>query len=777
MANTIALLGNPNCGKTTLFNALTGARQRTGNWAGVTVDKKEGNYSYHNKNINIVDLPGIYSMSSSDEQGSLDERIACEYILSDEADLVVNIIDAANIERNLYLTLQLLEMKIPCIIVLNMLDIAKQKNINIDAKKLESELGCPVVSLVANKSKGLDDLKSSIEKHLQKKSLPRLFTQFPPELDHTISQLSDVFQDQIILNNRKKWLAIRLLESDSSANKYINGTDIASFVSQLQADFSNTHNENIDLLIADARYQTVAEIIHHCISSYHAGQHNLTQWIDKVVLNRYLGIPIFLIVMYLMFWLSINIGGGLQPIFDEGSAAIFINGTAWLCSSLGFPSWLTAILSQGLGGGINTVMPFIPQIGLMFLYLSILEDSGYMARAAFVIDRFMSTIGLPGKSFVPLIVGFGCNIPSIMASRTLDTPRDRILTSMMAPFMSCGARLAIFGVFSAAFFHGMGSFIVFSLYLLGIFVAVITGFVLKKTLLTGEASPYIMELPTYHLPSVKTTLIHSWSRLRGFLVKACKIIIPICMLVMALNSVNFEGQVIENNNQQNSALSEIGRWVTPVLSPLGVNEQNWPASVGLLTGFLAKEVVVGTLNTLYSAELSNNQAAADDGQSFHLLSELKVAWQDTIDGVADSFSLSTLKNPIKASEADGSMGTTAMGQMHKEFGSMAGAYAYLIFVLLYVPCVSTIGVIAKEIGRNWAWLSTAWGVVVAYALSIAFYQTATFKAHPLESLLWLFFAFSIVTAFIIGIKRLCNKVDWQMSIPDSPATHNCGGCH
>ena len=776
MANSIALLGNPNCGKTTLFNTLTGARQRTGNWAGVTVDKKEGIYRYHNQTVTVVDLPGIYSMSSFDEQGSLDEQIGCDYILSGEADLVVNIVDAANIERNLYLTLQLIEMNVPCIVVLNMLDIARQKNITIDADILSAQLGCPVVCLIANKNQGIEQLKAAIKKQLLTPQLSSFKTHFSVELDNVITQLVADFPEKLIDNKNKEWLALRLLESDLSAQNYVAHTDIPHRVTHYQHLLYQQCHENADLLIADARYQAVANLINQCTSNDQATQHKLTQWIDAIVLNRYLGLPIFLFIMYLMFWFAINIGGGLQPIFDQGSAAIFIHGTAWLCNYLGLPAWLNAILSQGLGGGINTVMPFIPQIGLMFLYLSVLEDSGYMARAAFVIDRLMQSIGLPGKSFVPLIVGFGCNIPSIMASRTLDTPRDRILTSMMAPFMSCGARLAIFGVFSAAFFQGMGSLIVFSLYLLGISVAVLTGFILKKTLLTGEASPFIMELPTYHVPHVKTTLIHSWSRLRGFLVKACRLIIPICMVVMALNSVTFSGRVIEPGQQQNSALSDIGRWVTPVLSPLGVNQQNWPASVGLLTGFLAKEVVVGTLNTLYSAELANQQMI-NGSQPFHLGAELKTAWQDTVNGVINSFSLTTLKNPIKASEADGTMNTTAMGQMHAQFGSMVGAYAYLIFVLLYVPCVTTIGVIAKEIGRNWAWFSTFWGIAVAYALSISFYQIATFTAHPAATIGWLIFAGSLLVSFIIAIRYLSKKVDWQMSIPETIPQHKSGGCH
>ncbi len=336
-----------------------------------------------------------------------------------------------------------------------------------------------------------------------------------------------------------------------------------------------------------------------------------TTAVDKIVLNRFLGLPIFLFVMYLMFLLAINIGGALQPLFDVGSVALFVHGIQWIGYTLHFPDWLTIFLAQGLGGGINTVLPLVPQIGMMYLFLSFLEDSGYMARAAFVMDRLMQALGLPGKSFVPLIVGFGCNVPSVMGARTLDAPRERLMTIMMAPFMSCGARLAIFAscgarlaifaVFAAAFFGQNGALAVFSLYMLGIVMAVLTGLMLKYTIMRGEATPFVMELPVYHVPHVKSLIIQTWQRLKGFVLRAGKVIIIVSIFLSAFNSFSLSGKIVDNIND--SALASVSRVITPVFKPIGVHEDNWQATVGLFTGAMAKEVVVGTLNTAASERL------------------------------------------------------------------------------------------------------------------------------------------------------------------------------
>ena len=433
--------------------------------------------------------------------------------------------------------------------------------------------------------------------------------------------------------------------------------------------------------------------------------------------------------MYLMFVLAINIGGALQPIFDIGSAAIFIQGMQWIGFTLHFPQWLTIFLAQGVGGGINTVLPLVPQIGMMYLFLSFLEDSGYMARAAFVMDRLMQALGLPGKSFVPLIVGFGCNVPSIMGARTLDAPRERLITVMMAPFMSCGARLAIFAVFSAAFFGQDGASIVFSLYLLGIVVAILTGLLLKYTIMRGEASPFVMELPVYHVPHLKSLLLQTWQRLKGFVLRAGKVIVIASIFIGALNSFSFSGKAVNNIND--SALASVSKVLTPVLSPMGVHPDNWQATVGLVTGAMAKEVVVGTLNTLYTAEHITNEEF--DAASFNLPDELRGAVNETWQGLKDTFSISVLSNPIEASKGDGEMGVSSMGVMSSKFGSAISAYSYLIFVLLYVPCVSVMGAIARETSRSWMTFSIFWGLNVAYSLATLFYQAATFSSHPTHS--------------------------------------------
>ncbi len=768
---TIGLIGNPNSGKTTLFNQLTGSRQRVGNWAGVTVERKEGNFSTTDAQVTLVDLPGTYSLTTISSQTSLDEQIACHYILSGDADMLINVVDASNLERNLYLTLQLLELGIPCVVALNMLDIAEKQNVRIDIDALSARLGCPVVPLVSTRGRGIDALKLAIDRHHQNQNVE--LVHYAQPLLREAQHLAQLMPDNMPLQQRR-WLGLQMLEGDIYSRAY--AQDAACVLDDVQARLKHDIDDPA-LHIADARYQCIAAICDTVSNSLTAEPSRFTAAMDKIILNRLLGLPIFLLVMYVMFLFAINIGGAMAPIFDAGSVAIFIHGLQWLGYTLHFPEWLTIFLAQGIGGGINTVLPLVPQIGMMYLFLSFLEDSGYMARAAFVMDRLMQSLGLPGKSFVPLIVGFGCNVPSVMGARTLDAPRERLMTIMMAPFMSCGARLAIFAVFAAAFFGQQGALAVFSLYILGIVIAILTGLMLKHTIMRGEASPFVMELPVYHVPLIKSLLIQTWQRLKGFILRAGKVIVIVSIFLSALNSFSLSGKAVDNIND--SALASVSRVFTPLLEPIGIHHDHWQATVGLFTGAMAKEVVVGTLNTLYTAE--NIQEEAFNPAEFSLIGELSDAAGETWQSLKDTFSLSVLANPIEASKGDGEMATGTMGVMSEKFGSGAAAYSYLIFVLLYVPCISVMGAISRESSRGWMGFSILWGLNIAYSLATLFYQLASFEQHPRYSLICIL-AVLLFNAIVIGsLRRARSRIDVNLlATRKTPATccdSPAGECH
>ncbi|MGP1924704.1 MAG: Fe(2+) transporter permease subunit FeoB [Arsenophonus sp. NEOnobi-MAG3] len=746
---TIGLIGNPNAGKTTLFNQLTGARQRVGNWAGVTVERKVGSFLTSKYNIELVDLPGTYSLTTISEETSIDEQIAYHFILSGEADILINVIDAANLERNLYLTLQVIELPMPSIIALNMLDITENQNIYINIDELQTRLGSPVIPLVSTRAKGISKLKQAIDEHSN--NFISTLIQYPDILLTEIKNLSQIIDHNKFNHQQRRWLALQILEGDIYT---IERTAIpTNKLDKIKAHLQSKQQEEPELIIADARYQIIATICKAVINAKTAKLNNLTQFIDNIVLNRWFGVPIFLFIMYLMFILAINIGGALQPLFEGSSEAIFIHGIQWVGYTFNLLEWLTVFLAQGVGGGINTVLPLVPQIGLMYLFLSVLEDSGYMARAAFVMDKLMQALGLPGKSFVPLIVGFGCNVPAIMGARTLDTPRERLITVLMAPFMSCGARLAIFAVFGAVFFGKNSARIVFSLYLLGIIIAILTGLLLKYTIARGSSSPFIMELPVYHVPHLKTLLLQTWQRLKGFVLRAGKVIIVASMIIGALNSFSLSGKVVDNVNH--SALASVSKTLTPLLKPIGINDDNWEATVGLITGALAKEVVIGTLNTLYTAK--NITQAPFNADQFNLLDELEDAINETLHNLKETFSLTVLSNPIEASKGDANMDSGRMGAMAERFGSNVSAYSYLIFVLLYVPCISVLGAIARESNRNWMTFSILWGLNVAYSVSALFYQIATFSQHPQYSALviGLLIVFNLLLIILLRHSRKC----------------------
>lgn len=719
----VGLVGNPNVGKTTLFNALTGARQKVGNWPGVTVEKKSGFFHAHETQVEVVDLPGIYSLITSAES-SLDERIACEFILAQQADVIINIVDASNLERNLYLTLQLIEMQVPVIIALNMLDVVRQRGGKILLDIFAQELGCRVIPLDAKKSKSMQQLKQAI---IEMPPPTDKKISYPPLIQQAITQIIP----HLSTTAPPEWLAMRLLENDIFAQKQVTPAILAEVKIQ-QQKIQQTLQEDADILLADARYSCIQTLVPKFLQKIATRKTAWTTHLDAILLNRYLGFPIFFAVMYAMFFFAINIGGALQDFFALSSNTLFVEGTAYGLQQLHAPTGLIALFANGIGKGISTTLTFVPVLGAMFLFLALLEDSGYMARAAFVVDRLMRALGLPGKAFVPMIVGFGCNVPAVMAARTLENQRDRILTVMMSPFMSCGARLAIYAVFVAAFFPQGGQNIIFMLYLIGMLMALVTGYLLRKTLLQGQPAPLIMELPPYRWPKLKTLFLHAWQRLKGFVLRAGKLIVPICMVLGVLNTLNLDGSLNNGLNNAHSLLATLGHALTPIFAPMGIQAENWPATVGLMTGVLAKEVVVGTLNTLYSQV---DQLAVLQANTWQIGEGLRAALLSIPQNL--SHLSESLLNPVLAKAPIQTLTQDVYGEMYQRFDGGRGAIAYLLFVLLYFPCVSTLAAMVREIHRSWAVFSMLWTTSLAYCVAVGFYQVTTFILHPLSSLLWL----------------------------------------
>ena len=470
--------------------------------------------------------------------------------------------------------------------------------------------------------------------------------------------------------------------------------------------------------------------------------------------------------MYLMFMFTINFGGAFIDVFDGVAGAIFVDGLSEILISIGTPDFLRIVLANGLGGGIQIVATFIPIITALYLFLSAVEDSGYMARAAFVMDRFMRSIGLPGKAFVPLIVGFGCNVPAVMATRTLENERERKLTILMNPFMSCGARLPVYALFVAAFFPSNGQNLVFALYLIGIIVAVLTGVLMKRTILSGESSGFMMELPPYHMPTLKGILLRTWDRVRLFIKDAGQVIVIMVLVINVLSAIGTDGSISQQNSN-NSVLAVISKSATPVFAPMGISEDNWPAVLGILTGVLAKEVVVGTLDTLYSQLAREDAGGNIDEEPFDFwlaISDAFATVPENLSGLADMFSdplqmnvgdIHSLEAAAEAQEVD----NATFGAMIKRFDGQAGAFAYLLFILLYFPCVATIGAIRREAGTPWAIFVAAWTTSVAYMTASGYYQISTFAQHPLFSSVWLSAMVILFIAFIYGLRQWAHNND------------------
>lgn len=749
----IALAGNPNCGKTAIFNALTGARQRVGNWPGVTVERVMGEYTHRDATVEVTDLPGIYSFSAL----SPDEEVARKHILFDTPNVVVNVIDASNLERNLYLTTQLLEMDVPVVVALNMMDMAKQRGIRIETKHLEKHLGCPVIPTVASKKRGIEELRAAICRISKSHHKPEVRVTYEKDIEKVLESLEISLADVALSKEvSARWLAIKLLEKDELAEEIL-GADRAQLpdIDEQLRKVERIVGEDTDMIIADGRYGFIHGLALDVTAGSDRMRKTFSDAVDKVVLNKVLGFPVFFAVMYLVFALTINVGGPFIDFFDGLCGTVFVDGFGHLLASINTPAWLVAILAEGIGGGIQTVSTFIPPIFFIFLCLSFLEDSGYMSRAAFVMDHFLRTIGLPGKAFIPMLVGFGCNVPGIMATRTLESRRDRILAILMNPFMSCGARLPVYTLFAAAFFPQSGGVIIFAVYLIGIGLAVMTGLLFKNTLLKGDVSSFVMELPPYHLPTFSGVMYHTWHRLSSFLIKAGRVILLIVAVLGFLNSLGTDGS-FGNNDTKDSALSAMSRAVTPVFRPMGIQDENWPATVGLFTGIFAKEAVVGTLDSIYAQMEGREQSAAGDPE------EEFDFWQGIIDAfsaIPDGFEgfFDQLKDPLGLSgaleEVDAAE-TSTYSTMVAKFGKqgLKAAFAYLLFILIYAPCVAALAAIYREIGLGWMLFSVSYLTLLAWVISTAYYQLATFTLNPASSAGWLGLCAAILVAFYIGLR-------------------------
>jgi len=743
---TVAVIGNPNCGKTTLFNGLTGSRQHVGNWAGVTVEQKSGQYAYDNKMIKVVDLPGIYSLDVNAHSTSLDEKVARDFILSQKADLIINIIDTTHLEHNLYLTMQLLEMRIPMAVVLNNMDDATGRDIKIDSDEIARRLKCPLVSLVATQTKDLTALKSTINQLVETKELSSTPVKYPEEIEIAVNQLTPLIKQQ--LNDKSinsQWIAVKLLEKDGFAMSLIDET-LQNTAHDCYQAIEAKRGEEADILIVDSRYSFINTLTRDTLVQHSEIGKKISDNIDKVILNRFLSIPIFFGVMYLMFTFTIKLGRAFKPFFKDFAQAIFVDGSEYLLALVNSPQWLITLISGGVGNGIKEVLAFVPILGFLYLFISILEESGYMARATFAMDRFMRVLGLPGKAFVPLILGFGCNVPAMMATRTLEHPRDRLLAILLNPFMACGARLAVFTLFAAAFFPENGGLVIFSLYLIGVTAAFLTAMLLKHTFLKEEFSLVIMEIPSYHIPKLKNVWLNTWTRVKAFIIKVGKIIITMVLILHILSSLGTDGSFKEHNIE-NSVLSAVGRTVTPLLKPMGIDQENWPATVAVFTGVLHKVVVISTLKTIYA---ETNHTGQEIEKDFEFWPAIKQSFMTIPMGIKKMLGINTAtKQNLSTSPF--------FTALHDNFHGQIGAYAYLLFVLLYFPCIATTSTAYKESNFGWTAFMLVWATGIAYLTATLFYQLATFNQHPATTMAWVIASIAILVLVIFVFRNWVHR--------------------
>lgn len=657
----VGLAGNPNVGKTTVFNQLTGLHQHVGNWPGKTVERAEGHFEFDGIDFDVIDLPGNYALSAH----SIEEIVSRDFIVDGDSDVIVNVVDAANLERNLYLTVQMMELGANIVLALNMNDFAKKKEHYIKINEMSELLGLPVVEINAKNRDGFDELIETVEKQAKTPIDSSVKLVYGDELREHLGELQEYIEkDKVLSDVPSLWTAIKLLENDEIIVEKVensnNSSQIMGEVGKVKNHLQTVFNENSEEVIANARYAFIDGLIEECVDKPKIEKPSLTDKIDNIVTNRILGIPIFLVILYVMFQVVFTVGAPFQDLIEGGFEWL----GEFILSVLG-EGMFSSFLVDGIIGGVGGVIVFLPQIVLMFLIISILEDSGYLARAAFVMDRVMhKLVGLHGKAFIPMILGFGCGVPGIMATRTMENESDRLLTMMILPFMSCTARLPVYALFIAAFFTAYQGQVLFAMYLIGIAVAIVVAAILKRTMFKGMSSPFVMELPTYKVPSLKGVLLHTWEKSKGFLRKAGTIILAASIIIWILSS--FPAGV--EYGSQESVIGQIGTAISPIFAPLGFGE--WQPSVALLFGVVAKEVVVSTLSSLF--------------------------------GVAEE-------------------GVGITGAVHSLFTPLT-AFVFMIFVLLYVPCFAALGTIKQET-NSWKWPLTMVLIttVTAYVVSLIAY--------------------------------------------------------
>ena len=670
----LALVGNPNCGKTTLFNALTGSNQYVGNWPGVTVEKKEGRCQVDGQSVIIADLPGIYSLSPY----SMEEIVARDYIVGEHPDCIINIVDATNMERNLYLTIQMLELERPMVIALNFMDEVERHGDHIDVEKLSRSLGVPVVPITARTGENIDKLLHTAHKqiHVGVTVEPDdLYDDFTHQIHHQMGQL--IHDKAYAAHIPAHWASIKLIEGDALVADALDlDQETRAGVEKICQSYEDAYVlGDRETLIADSRYQFIQRVVATAVRRGRQGGLTLSDKIDSIVTHRLLAVPVFLLTMLVMFALTFGPGQALSDGVDAFIGGVFSDWVRAGLAAAGTAPWVEALLVDGVIAGVGGVLTFLPQIAILFLFLSFLEDCGYMARAAFIMDRLLRRFGLSGKAFIPMLMGFGCTVPAVMGARTMEHEKDRRMTIMLVPFMSCSARLPVYGLITAAFFPGKGGLVVFSLYLLGLIFAVVSGILLKKFVFPGEPAAFVLELPPYRLPTLKNMALHVWEKVRGFLVKAGTLILAMSVLIWFLQTFGWEGGgFVMVADQAHSILGHIGGALAPALAPLGFG--TWQAAVALLTGLVAKEMVVSSMSMFYGFSLSAS-------------------------------------------------GATVAGALAGTFATPAAAYAFLVFVLLYVPCVAAVSTIHKEMGSTrWTLASIAWQLAAAWLGAFLAYHLA-----------------------------------------------------